>query len=145
MDNAVAMTIIKTIAPVLGLALLVSGGCRTLATTPEGARGGKVTGKVYYQQRIALPKETKLVVKLVDMTDSGSPRTLESAGRTIGMLNPAEFEMSFSPGAIREGGVYQVVASLELPDGGRWWHEQTYPVLTGNAPAYVEIRVYPKR
>lgn len=142
------MAIVKTVALVVagGLvaALSLSAGCQATGNTPAAAQSGKVTGKVYYLQRIALPKETKLVVKLVDTTDSRKPKTMDTMSRTIGSKTPVDFTLSFNPGAIKDNGVYQVTATLELPGGKIWWHEQSYPVLSGGAPNYVEIRVYPK-
>lgn len=101
-----------------------------------------MTGKVYYRARIAVPPGSVLTVRLDDVTDSGRPRTI---ARQVGPITaiPADFELRFEPRAIREGRVYQVHADLEMGGKSTWTHLTAYPVLTSNAPNYVEIVVGP--
>jgi putative lipoprotein len=128
------------------LLLASLAGCASSAGQQPvpSAAAGVVTGKVFYLQKIALPPDTKMTVELLDVTNSGRTKVISTDSQTIGAKTPADFRLAFSPSAIRADRVYQVRARLDA--GGRvWTHEQQYPVLTGGAPAYVEIRVSPAR
>lgn len=129
--------------PLLAAAFLA--GCHATSTpgTPPSAAAGVVEGKVFYLERIALPASTTMTVRLLDVTDSAKPIVIATDRQTIGVKNPAPFRLRFSPKAIREDRVYQVRAELNAK-GQIWTHDLQQPVLTGNAPAYVEIRVSPR-
>lgn len=137
----------RWLLPAVLMIVLASGlaaGCR-ISQRPEpppSAAAGKLEGRVFYVERIALPETTVMTVRLLDVTDSANPRTLATDRRTVGSRNPNTFVLRFNPRSIREGRVYQVRAQLEAA-GRVWGHEQQVPVLTGNAPSYVEIRVVP--
>ncbi len=135
-----------TSAVSLLVAVLLLSGCATKSvdSSPPSASAGRVDGTVYYIARIALPPTTTLSVKLLDVTDSTKPVVISEEKRVIGMLTPAPFALKFSPAKIKSDRVYQVRAKLDA-EGNIWTHEQQYPVLTGNTPAYVEIRVSPLR
>lgn len=141
------MTTLQSLSAVL-LSLVVLAGCASSSKTPAAAvpsaAAGVVEGKIYYLHRIALPAESKLTVKLLDVTNTAKPITLAEYNRVIGMQTPAPFTLKFNPKSIRPDGVYQVLATLDAA-GQIWTHEQAYPVLTGNYPAYVEIRLSPSR
>lgn len=125
---------------------LLAGGCAVGGgAVPESAKAGKVTGQVYYLLRIMLPEETTMSVELVDVTDAAKPKVIGKTGRVVGGQAQIPFEISFRPDLVREGRAYQVRAELLLPGGQKWGHTQAYPVLTGGAPAYVEVRVNPLR
>ncbi|MFN4242832.1 MAG: YbaY family lipoprotein [Tepidisphaerales bacterium] len=139
-SSSAALSLIAAVVLVLAGWL---GGCQAGggAGTPPSAAAGVVEGRVFYRERIALPPGTVMTVRLLDVTDSTRPKTLATERRTIGPLNPAPFTLRFSPRQIREDRAYQVRAELDAA-GQRWGHEQQYPVLSGGAPAYVEIRVH---
>jgi putative lipoprotein len=129
-------------ASVLLVPLSWLAGCATQAPlTPEAARAGVVTGKVYYLQRIAVMPDARLDVRLVDATDLDRVKTLASTGGRVQAI-PAPFTLKFAPGDVTEGRVYQVRATLTM-GGKTWTHTKAYPVLSGGAPAYAEILVSP--
>lgn len=124
------------------LPLAWMAGCASHSPlTPEIARAGVVTGKVYYLQRIAVMPDARLDVRLVDVTDLDRVRTLATTGGSVQAV-PAPFTLKFDPNDVAEGRVYQVRATLTM--GGKTWsHTKAFPVLSGGAPAYVEIVVSP--
>lgn len=123
---------------------LLGVGCQTThpANVPAAARDGKVTGQVYFLQKMAVLPDSTLDVSLVDVTDTTHTKTIATESKKIQSV-PAPYTLKFKPTAITEGRVYEVHAQLTM--GGRvWTHTMQYPVLTGGAPNYAEIVVSPK-
>jgi putative lipoprotein len=118
------------------------GGCAAHRNTPANT---VVTGNVMYLERIMLPPETQARIRLVDVTDSRAPKTVAEFSEKVGGKVPIPFRLAPGAWALREDRIYQVRAELIMPGGRKWGHFESYPVLTGGSPGYVEIRVYPMK
>lgn len=124
--------------------LALAGGCAEAAhePVPLAAQAGLVKGMVYISGQEQLPKGAAVKVELIDATDLRKIRVISHFEKDAKTL-PVEFALKFEPEEIREGRVYQVRAQLTAEGRKPWRHEQAYAVLTGNNPAYVEVRLAP--
>jgi putative lipoprotein len=104
-----------------------------------------LTGTVVYRERIALPVNATIDVRLLDVSLQDVPskvlaqQTIEAAGRSV----PIPFELDYDPSQVREGLSYAVRAEIRSADGKLLWTTDTvHPVLTRGAPGDgIEIRV----
>jgi len=127
-----------------GLAIAVlSCGARGEAPAPAGTPG-RVTGNVAYRERIALPPDAVLQVRLEDVSRADAPASVvaEQTIRTEGRQVPVPFVLEYAPGRIEAG--HRYVVRAEIRDGAgelRWTTTEAHPVLTDGAPSEVEILV----
>ncbi|WP_420456669.1 YbaY family lipoprotein [Rubrivirga sp.] len=127
------------------LSLLVAvAGCTSSRPAAVGA-GSTLTGTVTYLQRIALPPDAVVTVRLLDVSlaDAPSATLAEQKIPTEGRNVPIAYALSYDPDRIEPRRRYAVRA--EVRDGAgalRWTTDTTIPVLTQGAPSDdVEIRV----
>lgn len=95
-----------------------------------------VTGTVAYRQRIALPPNAVVKVKLQDVSRMDAPAILisEQTIPTNGNQVPISFALQYNPNDIRAQSSYAVAAEIWV-DGNREWISTTrHPVITQNAP-----------
>ena len=102
-----------------------------------------VTGSVLYRERIALPPEATLTVRLVDVSRMDAPAVLlgEQVVTPTGQV-PIPFEISYDPAQIDERMSYAVQARIEVGGQLMFISTQAYPVITrGNPSRDLEILV----
>jgi uncharacterized lipoprotein YbaY len=112
-----------------------------MACEPQSA--ATVTGTVTYPQRIALPPEATLVIKLEDVSLADAPATV-IAERTIvtnGQQVPIPFKLVYDPADIEANHRYSVRAQIFYGDELAWTSTASYPVITQDHPTEVEIQV----
>ncbi len=137
-------------ATVDGRRLVLSAGTTPLLTfiassSASGTAGATLTGTVTYRERIALPPDARLTVRLLDVSRADAPsatlaqQTTEAAGRQV----PLPFSLSYDPSRVDGRARYVVRAEIRDGRGGMLWTTDTaYPVLTNGAPTDgVEVRV----
>ena len=102
-----------------------------------------VVGAVTYRQRIALPTNAKLVVKLEDVSLADAP-SITIAEETI-IINerqvPIPFTLAYNTAEIVSRNRYSVRAQIFYGDQLRWTSTTAYPVITQNNPTEVEIQL----
>ena len=104
-----------------------------------------VSGTVSYRQRIALPPEAQLVLKLEDVSLADAPsvaiaeKTIETAGRQV----PIPFVLTYDPDEIQPQNRYVVRAQIFYGDQLRWTSTTAYPVITQDSPTDVTIELEP--
>ena len=113
----------------------------------EAPRGERATlsGTVVYRERMALPVNATIDVRLLDVSLQDAPskvlaqQTIEAAGKSV----PIPYGLDYDPSQVRDGMSYAVRAEIRSADGKLLWTTDTvHPVLTRGAPnADVEIRV----
>jgi uncharacterized lipoprotein YbaY len=109
----------------------------------EGARG-KVKGTVIYLQRIALPPDAVLQVRLVDVSPQGGtpvPVATQTVSRTSQV--PIAFEVGYDTAAIRPDHRYEIEARIIAGGKTLFVNASPCPVLTGGNPETVEVVVSP--
>jgi uncharacterized lipoprotein YbaY len=104
-----------------------------------------VSGTVTYPQRIALPPDATLVVKLEDISRADAPATIiaEQTIVTAGQQVPIPFSLTYDPKLINPRYQYAVRAQIFYGDELRWISTTVHPVITQGHPTAVEIRVEP--
>lgn len=109
----------------------------------ESSAAATVSGTVSYTERMALPDEARLVVKLEDVSRADAPSTViaEQAIATAGQQVPIPFTLTYDPGIIQPQHRYVVRAQIFYGDTLSWTSTTAYPVITQNSPTDVAIMV----
>jgi putative lipoprotein len=110
-----------------------------------GAERTTLTGTVSYRERMALPVNATIDVRLLDVSLQDVParilaqQTIEAAGQSV----PIPFTLEYDPSQVQERLSYAVRAEIRSADGKLLWTTDTvHPVLTRDAPGDgVEIRL----
>lgn len=103
-----------------------------------------VSGTVFYLQRIALPSDASLAVKLTDISKQDVPAvTIAEQKITPPGQVPIPFELQYDPAKIDPRLTYAVQARIE--QGGRllFISNRIFPVITRGNPKQVEVKVDP--
>jgi putative lipoprotein len=128
------------------LAAVLMTGCAAASVAPAGGGAtARVTGTISYRERIALPPDAVITVRLVDVSRADAPASLlgeqviEAGGRQV----PFRFEIPYDPASIDERMSYAVQARIEA--GGRliFISDQHHPVITRGAPTTVDLLLRP--
>lgn len=106
-----------------------------------------ISGKVFYRQRIALPPNATLIVKLEDISRADAPSVVISEKKIDlkGQQVPISFTLTYDPQKIDPRFRYSVRAQIFVEDQLMWTSTQVYPVITQNNPKEVEIQLEPVR
>jgi putative lipoprotein len=117
---------------------MLAKDCR-LVKPAEAGGIGVVTGSVSYMQRIALPPQATVEVKLQDASATG-PRLIAEQKFAVGNQQvPMPFELKFDPKDIDPRHPYEVSARILLDGKVRFVSDTAYPVLTGSKPSHIEM------
>ena len=127
--------------------LLVAGGIHAAARSQDDAAAApaKISGTVAYRERVALPPDAVVQVRLDDVSQpEGAPkRVAETTVPTGGKQVPIPFELAYKAADIVPNRRYVVRAKI-LADGKTLFSTKTpYPVITRGAPTSLEILVQP--
>src|SRR5215471_15117734 len=128
-------------------ALAAVGGCGSGRDSGASAAGPQsvLTGTVTYRERIALPPNARVEVRLEDVSQADAPAD-EIAAQTVatnGKQVPIPFELRYPTRSIDSSHRYAVRASITSADGDLMFTTAIhYAVLTnGGADSNVEIVV----
>lgn len=111
----------------------------SIAVTALGAcasRTYNVTGTVSYRERLILPADSQIVVRLDDISRGQSyPATISEQRITPNSAAPTTFALPYEYGTLNPNATYAVNAWIE--QGGRvlFRNAKTYQVLTKTAPS----------
>jgi putative lipoprotein len=124
------------------IGVLILSGC-----TGAAPNEAQVTGSVTYPQRIALPPDAFVVVRLEDISraDTAAEILSEQAIRTEGQQVPIPFVLPYDPQDIDERNTYNLAARILDRDNKLLFISDTVvPVIThGNPTIDVEVIVVP--
>ena len=100
-----------------------------------------VSGSVLYQARIALPPESVVKVKLLDISrvDAPAVTVAEQTIVTTGQQVPIPFSLPYEPGEINPDDIYIISADILVDDQLRWTTDTQYPVLTRGASSEIDV------
>ncbi|HUN63218.1 MAG TPA: YbaY family lipoprotein [Candidatus Sulfotelmatobacter sp.] len=112
---------------------------------PLNAETGKVTGTVTYLQRMALPPNAVIEVKLQDVSLADAPaKVIAEQTYLMGQRQvPVPFALNFDSAKIDPKHTYSVSARITVDGKLRFTTDTSYPVLTAGKPAQIEIVVKP--
>ncbi|WP_206603101.1 YbaY family lipoprotein [Leptolyngbya ohadii] len=121
--------------------------CETQQTngSPHNRSTNMVSGTVTYRQRIALPPDARLVVRLEDVSraDAAAIVIAEETIETAGQQVPISFRLTYDPSRIEERNRYHVRAQIFYGDALRWTSTVMYPVITQGNATEVAILLQP--
>ena len=140
--------------------IIVTAGChgrdgrstdrRHSTNTTEGSKSmqnekqATVSGTVYYLQRIVLPPDAKIEVRLVDISRQDVPAVTIAEQK---ISNPGQvpilFELHYDPAKIDSRMTYAVQARIERGGKLLFISTRVFPVISRGNPAHVEVKVDP--
>lgn len=115
--------------------------CARSGTADSDVAGTVVSGTVTYRERIALPADAVVDVRLIDATraDAAAPvlaqKTVETKGRQI----PIPFELPYDASNIETGHTYLVRAGIRSGDQLLFSTAAAHRVITGGHPTRVDL------
>lgn len=104
---------------------------------------GQVSGTVTYRQRIALPPNAVVEVRLQEVSRLDAPavtlaeQIIETEGRQV----PFAFTLNYNPSEIDPRYTYVVQARITVDGELEWINTEAYRVITQGAPTAVEVVV----
>ena len=100
-----------------------------------------VTGTVAYRERIALPPNASIEVKVQDVSRQDAPAktVAESVFAAEGKQVPIPFQLSYNPADINMAHTYLVRATINVNGKLMFTTTTQYPVLTQGAPSQVTM------
>jgi putative lipoprotein len=134
----------------MGLVLLATGcgspgsdGAAEQETVNPVAEATMITGTVWYRERMALPPDAEIRIRLEDVSRQDAPSLVvaETAFLSEGRQVPIAFELSFDASVIDARMRYSVRAEIWMDGARRFLSTSTHPVITRGAPSQVEILV----
>ena len=106
----------------------------------QGAPTVEVSGTVAYRERIAMPPDAVVIVKLLDTS------RMDVAAEELGVhlidgpgSVPVPYSIAFDPAEIDERHTYSVRATISLGDELLWTTDTNYPVITGGNPLTADL------
>lgn len=122
--------------------LCLAVGQILLATAAPGESPppASITGTVTYRERLALPPDAELLIRLEDTSRAGAHSEVIAEGSArIPHQVPLSFELPFDPAAIKPGNRYQISATIVHKGKTLFVTDTAHYVLTRGAPARVDI------
>lgn len=121
------------------LSLVSCAGPEVSAQDDSGADA--VRAIVTYRERIALPADAIIELRLSDVTDRGSPRPVvaQVVIPTDGRQVPIPAELRYDSGNVRPDREYALHATILSGDRSMFTTSTPYPVITLGNPALVEM------
>jgi putative lipoprotein len=121
-------------------------GSITLAAC-GGSSKESVTGTVTYLQRIALPPDAVITVRIEDVSKADAPAKVigEQVIQTDGAQVPIPFAVTYDPGESEENHSYSLRVRIEDGNGKLLFiNDTSIPVIThGNPTQDIEVIVVP--
>lgn len=115
------------------------GGTAQSASTATAQ--GSISGTVAYRERMALPPDAAVDVKLQDVSAADAPA--KTIGETVfapaGKQVPLPFQITYDPGDINPAHTYQVRANITVDGKLMFTSNTAYPVITHGSPSQVAI------
>lgn len=117
------------------------------AETSGAPSEARVTGTVAYLQRIALPPDAVVRVRLLEVARGNARAVIiaEEVIRPAGRQVPIPFELRYDPRRIKERRRYTVQARINVGGRLRFINTDAYPVITGGHTVTVNVIVRPVR
>ena len=120
------------------IALIASTGA---SWAQVNAPQNTITGTVAYRERVALPPDAAIDVRLEDTSLQDAPAKLigESVFAAAGQQVPISFQLSYNPADINPAHTYQLRANITVNGTKTFTSTAAYPVITRGAPMQANI------
>jgi putative lipoprotein len=125
-------------AALLGLVL---AGCMASGNTQGDVKQAAVTGSVAYRERMALPADAVVEVRLSDVSrqDVAAPVIAETTVMPAGRQIPIPFELRYDPDKIEPKRTYALRATISSAGRMMFTTTNSYPVITRGNPTKVNL------
>ncbi|MEZ8822857.1 YbaY family lipoprotein [Vibrio amylolyticus] len=133
--------LMATMSLVLGFILV---GCQSSEQKVEGTHVDSITGSIVYRERIALPENALVTVKLQDISLADAPAEIIAVNQfeTNGAQVPFNFDLAYDTRKIKANHRYSVSARIEVDGKLRFINDTVYPVINDqNDTSHVELRL----
>ena len=130
----------KPFAPAL-LSLTILAGCAGAPTPPTGPSSAAVTGQVVWRERIMLPPQTKVIVRLQDVSLADAPAKVIAEAVIPAQTPPVAFSLGYDPAMIAPTARIAVSARVEVDGRLRFINDTHIPVINGGPTEGVEVLV----
>jgi putative lipoprotein len=118
-----------------GKLLVYSTGHDEPTTLVPAATTNVVTGAVFYRERIVLPPDAAVIVKLVDVSRADAPAVVLAEQRIVPAGSvPVAFELEYDAAQIDDRMSYAVQARIEAGGGLMFTTTEMIPVITRDSP-----------
>ena len=136
--RAIVLTVTALLA--MGVFGWAQGGSMP-ANSQANAAQPSISGTIAYRERIALPPDAAIEVKLQDVSAaSGMANTVaETVFAPGGKQVPIPFQLSYNPADIKPAHKYQVEANIRVKGKLMFSTTVPYPVITQGAPTQVAM------
>jgi putative lipoprotein len=136
----------KPLAPALLALTLLTGtlltGCAGAASAPpSGPSSAAVTGQVVWRERIMLPPQTKVIVRLQDVSLADAPAKVISEAVIPAQTPPVAFSLGYDPAQVSPSARIAVSARVEVDGQLRFINDTHIPVINGGPTQDVEVLV----
>jgi uncharacterized lipoprotein YbaY/heat shock protein HslJ/uncharacterized lipoprotein NlpE involved in copper resistance len=133
------LTSTKTTHLTTFFALVFLSGCAS--TVPQATDSTTIAGKAFYRQRIAMPPDAVLSVRVEDVSraDTQAPALAETLETFGGRQVPIEFSLQIPNTAIDTRHSYNIRAVITVKGELRFTTTRSYPVLTRSAGNKVDL------
>ena len=128
----------KPFAPAL-LSLVVLAGCAS--APPSGPSSAAVTGTVVWRERIMLPPQTKVIVRLQDVSLADAPARIIAEALIPAQTPPVAFSLGYDPATISPTARIAVSARVEVDGQLRFINDTHIAVINGGPTKDVEVLV----
>jgi putative lipoprotein len=107
----------------------------------QAAAQPSVTGTIAYRERMALPPDAAIEVKLQEISAQHTPAktVAETVFSPEGKQAPIPFQLSYNPADVKPANTYQVEANISVNGKVMFVTNTAYPVLTNGAPSQVAV------
>ena len=131
----------KPFAPAL-LALTLLAGCAGASSTPPtGPSSAAVTGQVVWRERIMLPPQTKVIVRLQDVSLADAPAKVIAEAVIPAQTPPVAFSLGYDPAQIPSSARIAVSARVEVDGQLKFINDSHIAVINGGPTEGVEVLV----
>ena len=107
---------------------------------PDTSAISRVTGTITYRERIALPPDSVVEVRLSDVSEADAPsitiseQVIENPGQV-----PIDFEIEYEPAEIDERSTYSIQVRIIAGGELAFINDTAYDVITRSIPDHVEM------
>ena len=139
MSRRIAIILAATVMAIDTLGWAQGGSMPAKAQT--NAAQPSISGTIAYRERISLPPDAAIEVKLRDtsIADGGANTIAESVFSPGGKQVPIPFQLSYNPSDINQAHKYQVEANIRVKGKLMFSTNMPYPVITQGAPSQIAM------
>ena len=123
------------------LALTVLAGCASAPPPPAGPSSAAITGQVVWRERIMLPPQTKVIVRLQDVSLADAPAKVIAEAVIPAQTPPVEFSLGYDPAQISPTARIAVSARVEIDGRLRFINDEHIAVINGGPTKDVTVLV----